>query len=372
MTDCSCSEGSSGALFVNSTNQQFIIKFVNRSEFDVLHSILKDLTTYITMKQMEMFDVDSSVEPNLASEVGQHRLSESDMQETETEVTPSLHVPPEAPSSTQPLHFFYDDEIPLSSEGYSMHCHSPSVTSGLAQFQNSPQPSSQPSPREPVQRSVSAQGMWSQRGRSQLRNTSYCEESISRSTSVTEDARPSREGSVVGSGSVLALRRVTSHHERRQSSLADTEEDSQHHVLKEESCLNHSEKSMNSVHSSDNPTLPLLYTSSNASPFVPTCDHISQTPKSTSDAVLSSSSHPTPRVFSSTHHQPSLAGVSTTREIPFTKEVVGSFLNRYYGMYSIEMFGQKLYFVVMDNLLPRGTVNEVYDLKVGVVVGCEL
>ena len=36
------------------------------------------------------------------------------------------------------------------------------------------------------------------------------------------------------------------------------------------------------------------------------------------------------------------------------------------------MFGQKLYFVVMDNLLPRGTVNEVYDLKVGVVVGCEL
>lgn len=43
--------------------------------------------------------------------------------------------------------------------------------------------------------------------------------------------------------------------------------------------------------------------------------------------------------------------------------VVGSFLNRYYGMYSLEVFGSTVYFVVMENLLPSD-VNEVYDLKV--------
>ena len=44
-------------------------------------------------------------------------------------------------------------------------------------------------------------------------------------------------------------------------------------------------------------------------------------------------------------------------------EVMGSFLNRYYGMYSLEVFGQKLFFVVMENILPRCGVTDVYDLK---------
>ena len=98
-------------------------------------------------------------------------------------------------------------------------------------------------------------------------------------------------------------------------------------------------------------------------------DPLLQTPKSLLDAGASSSSHPTPRLPLSTHYPGGLSAATTNREIPFSNQVVGSFLNRYYGMYSIEMFGQKIYFVVMENLLPQGTVSEVYDLKVGGVWG---
>lgn len=46
------------------------------------------------------------------------------------------------------------------------------------------------------------------------------------------------------------------------------------------------------------------------------------------------------------------------------QNVHGSFLNRYYGMYTLEVFGQTLYFVVMENILPYRNIDEVFDLKV--------
>ena len=48
------------------------------------------------------------------------------------------------------------------------------------------------------------------------------------------------------------------------------------------------------------------------------------------------------------------------------QNVHGSFLNRYYGMYTLEVFGQTLYFVVMENILPYRNIDEVFDLKVAV------
>ena len=49
-----------------------------------------------------------------------------------------------------------------------------------------------------------------------------------------------------------------------------------------------------------------------------------------------------------------------------SQNVRGSFLNRYYGMYTLEVFGQTLYFVVMENILPYRNIDEVFDLKVAV------
>ncbi len=317
---------------MNSINQQFIIKFVNRSEFDVLHSILKDLTAYITVQQMQGLDYDTSADPTITSEVAQHHLSESDMRETDAEIASYLPTAPVctgvaggitagvaggasgvAGSVSGARHSFYDDEIPLSSDTYSLHNRSPSVMPPhpLA----SHQPSPQPSPREPVQRSVSAQGVW-QQAREQLRNTSFCDDALCRSTSIADDHRPSRDGSLSVASSARPYRR----------------------------------------------SVP-------GAPFSSMADPLLQTPKSLLDAGASSSSHPTPRLPLSTHYPSGLSAVTTNREIPFSNQVVGSFLNRYYGMYSIEMFGQKIYFVVMENLLPQGTVSEVYDLKVGGVWG---
>ena len=36
------------------------------------------------------------------------------------------------------------------------------------------------------------------------------------------------------------------------------------------------------------------------------------------------------------------------------------------GMYTLEVFGQTLYFVVMENILPYRNIDEVFDLKVAV------
>ena len=357
---------------MNSINQQFIVKFVNRSEFDVLHSILKDLTTYITaqqvkqMQQMQGIDAESSIDPTVASEGPRHRLSESDMRETDTEAMPTTPTPtapttptapagptaptaPTGPTGPAGRHSF-DDEIPLSSDTYSLHNRSPSATPALAHALASHQPSPQPSPREPVQRSVSAQGVL-QQAREQARNAAFCDKAFCRSVSVAEDSRSSRDGSLSLSGSTKPYRRSVSQSHRRQSSLADTEEEPQR-LLREEAALNHSQKSMESGLSAD----------SFSQPFLPA--GLQQTPKSFSD--VGTSSHPTPRGALATHYPSGL--LATNREIPFNNQVVGSFLNRYYGMYSIEMFGQKIYFVVMENLLPRGTVSEVYDLKVRSVV----
>lgn len=367
---------------MNSINQQFIIKFVNRSEFDVLHSILKDLTAYITVQQMQGLDYDTSADPTITSEVAQHHLSESDMRETDAEIASYLPTAPVctgvaggitagvaggasgvAGSVSGTRHSFYDDEIPLSSDTYSLHNRSPSVMPPhpLA----SHQPSPQPSPREPVQRSVSAQGVW-QQAREQLRNTSFCDDALCRSTSIADDHRPSRDGSLSVASSARPYRRSVSQPRRRPSSLADTEDEPQR-LLREATTLNRSQKSVESGLSADSSTQPLL--PNPGAPFSSMADPLLQTPKSLLDAGASSSSHPTPRLPLSTHYPSGLSAATTNREIPFSNQVVGSFLNRYYGMYSIEMFGQKIYFVVMENLLPQGTVSEVYDLKVGGVWG---
>lgn len=364
---------------MNSINQQFIIKFVNRSEFDVLHDILKDLTAYITVQQMQGLDYDTSADPTITSEVAQHHLSESDMRETDAEIASYLPTAPVctgvaggitagvaggasgvAGSVSGTRHSFYDDEIPLSSDTYSLHNRSPSVMPPhpLA----SHQPSPQPSPREPVQRSVSAQGVW-QQAREQLRNTSFCDDALCRSTSIPDDHRPSRDGSLSVASSARPYRRSVSQPRRRPSSLADTEDEPQR-LLREATTLNRSQKSVESGLSADSSTQPLL--PNPGAPFSSMADPLLQTPKSLLDAGASSSSHPTPRLPLSTHYPGGLSAATTNREIPFSNQVVGSFLNRYYGMYSIEMFGQKIYFVVMENLLPQGTVSEVYDLKVGV------
>ena len=46
MNDCSISEGRSGAFFVKTRNRRYIIKFVRKSEYQVLQNILKDLAKH--------------------------------------------------------------------------------------------------------------------------------------------------------------------------------------------------------------------------------------------------------------------------------------------------------------------------------------
>ena len=58
----------------------------------------------------------------------------------------------------------------------------------------------------------------------------------------------------------------------------------------------------------------------------------------------------------------------TGSSVQARSRVDGSFLNRYLGMYTLEIFGQTLYFVVMENLLPYRNIDEIYDLKVGLMI----
>lgn len=108
LSDCSCSEGSSGALFVNSRTQRFIIKFVNQSEYKVLRCILHDLTIYLTQQLQQ--DLEAPADPLLASEVQQ---ADDDMRETEAETPSSL--------PGMPLAIFHTESLrhSLSTEGVS-------------------------------------------------------------------------------------------------------------------------------------------------------------------------------------------------------------------------------------------------------------
>lgn len=103
-------------------------------------------------------------------------------------------------------------------------------------------------------------------------------------------------------------------------------------------------------------------------PLQPKISHDSRSPSvscSISPTPQLPDSYTTPKSdsFKYTPHQTQSFSDMNDYTIQPENQVIGSFLNKYYGMYSLEVFGSTLYFLVMENLLPDA-VDEVYDLKV--------
>lgn len=143
----------------------------------------------------------------------------------------------------------------------------------------------------------------------------------------------------------------------------------------------------------DNETLPLVdppFVSTSASDRISiaastSSDYLLLQPKISHDSrspSLSCNISPTPQLPDSfatpksdsyryTSHQSQSFSYMNDYGIQPENQVIGSFLNKYYGMYSLEVFGSTLYFLVMENLLPDA-VDEVYDLKVRMKNECHL
>ena len=337
---------------------------MNQSEFNVLKCILKDLTEYLTKQQTEPIETYSDA--NLASEVQPSQLPEDDMRETETEIQSSIPATLAVSHSTQypPQN---EDEIMLSSE---IADRSPPPSSSFFHRVMHPQRHSPStplnSPRDPgdvIHHSMSTQGI---RYRSSLQtddrrlpllSTEYVSEppgdtsgTLSASTPIAPREEFLNRRDVIRScNSLLA----SSH--TRQSSIADSEDtvrytlsESVRQNLSQRSCVSQTSREESSHHPSVSPNPQPL-----DSAFIQPTQVVS-TPQSPGDPVLSSY-HPTPRQASQFSSQPLVS--------EYGNEVIGSFLNKYFGMYSLEVFGQKLFFVVMENILPRCGVTDVYDLK---------
>ena len=341
---------------MNSRNQRFIIKFVNQSEFNVLKCILKDLTEYLAKQQNEPTDPYSDA--NLASEV---QLPEDDMRESEGEIQSSVPVAETATRSI-PYPPPTEDEIILSSEVTDLSPPPTSYQHRLLRRQQRSPSSPLPSPRD--QQDVMHHSMSTQTIRYQspvisddphvpLLVSEYGADvlgdisapvSVSTPTGQREDLMSRREA-------IRSCNSLLEPTHTRQSSIADSEET--HYPLSESVRQNTSQRSCISQQSHDDSSQPSIspHPQQLDSTYLQPTHMLSRSP---GDPPMSSY-HPTPRQGSQFSSQPLVS--------EYGHEVVGSFLNKYYGMYSLEVFGQKLFFVVMENILPRCGVTDVYDLK---------
>ena len=74
MNDCSISEGRSGAFFVKTRNRRYIIKFVRKSEYQVLQDILQDLAMHFIHPHEEgSYAYDLQTDPMLPEDF--HQIS---------------------------------------------------------------------------------------------------------------------------------------------------------------------------------------------------------------------------------------------------------------------------------------------------------
>ena len=424
LSDCSCSEGSSGALFVNSRSQRFIIKFVNQSEYKVLRCILHDLTIYLT-EQLQQ-DLEAPADPLLSSEVQQ---AEDDMRETEAEAPSSLPGMPLAPSfHTESLHHS------LSAEGVSddgdlrrpllqekgahsfatLRCRVSrqetvhSCHSLLAGRRESLADGESEEPVLPVSEGgVPAGGAdgdtvqtasVSPTPQGEMAGTrSYSHPSLDVGVSPVRGRRRlvgSRAGqgvSLVGQGVSRTMNSVShsvneSMGESMNQSMNQTVNESMNQSINlpiNPSMSQSMNPSMNplfnesinqpmnqSINPSINPSFnqpvnqpinPSLNPSINQ-PLNPSINQPLNTSLNPSINTLNPSYH---SIHQSSHSNParSLGQSSQPAVSQYGSEVAGSFLNKYFGVYSLEVFGSKLFFVVMENILPRCGVTDVYDLK---------
>ena len=342
MKNCSYSEGASGALFVRSKNQYYIIKFVNNSEFMVLKDILKDLTEYLTRKQFEMCS-DNSV----TSEVELKSLAEEAEQEEEDSSSQLLHSPrsqrsnlrvvqTSSPHHTTPSNITsniplvtcpsnissqydnvnyafpstIDEEIPLSSEiiegeqSLETHLNIPYTVYNHSMSYHH----------------INEVGYGNTSTRSMRTGLTRTPDSIG-SFSSTRLVEPPFVSTSPRNPEPMAT----------QSSFADIDE-GQTPLLSKISQGSYSHVSSCNV--SPNPQGGDSFTTPRSEAFTTTNPYPPSNEPGIQEYIVQADNH-----------------------------VVGSFLNRYYGMYSLEVFGSTVYFVVMENLLPSD-VNEVYDLKV--------
>ena len=332
---------------------------MNQSEFSVLKCILKDLTEYLTKQQSEPTDPYSDT--NIASEV---QLPEDDMRESDGEVLSSVPAPLTTARSLQypPQN---EDEIILSSEVTDL---SPPPTQSFLQRlihrqQRSPS-SPVTSPRDHVdmmRHSMSTQGIryqssiQSEDPHAPLLASEYTSDLVGDSSVPISVSTPTgaREELMTRRDVIRSCNSLLEPSHTRQSSIADSEDT--HFPLSESVRQNLSQRSCVSQQSHEDSSQPSISPNPQQldSTFLqPT--HILSSSRSPGDPPVSSY-HPTPRQGSQVSAQPLVS--------EYGHEVMGSFLNRYYGMYSLEVFGQKLFFVVMENILPRCGVTDVYDLK---------